>query len=66
VDLKGWIDADLQALTGRIANAVVLVEDHERQTPLLEVVADRQPRLASADDHGSEMLINQPRQLSIR
>lgn len=40
-----------------IADPGVLVQDHERQAILLEVVTDRQARLASADYHGSELLI---------
>ena len=40
-----------------IADPVVLVQDHERQAVLLEVIADSQTCLASADDHGSELLI---------
>jgi hypothetical protein len=37
----------------------VLVEDQERQTLLHEVIADGQTCLASADDHGSKLLITQ-------
>ena len=34
----------------RVADAVVGVEDHERQAPAGQVVADRQPALAAAHD----------------
>src|SRR5688572_19446924 len=39
-----------------ITDAVVLVQDDERQPPLFEVVADSQACLASTDDDGSELL----------
>ena len=41
-------------------------EDHERQILLPEVISDSQTCLASADDHGSELLTAQGRQLSSR
>jgi hypothetical protein len=35
---------------------LVGVQDHERTTLLLQVVADREACLAAADDHGLEVL----------
>ena len=36
------------------------------QIPWPEVISDSQTGLASADDHGSELLITQGRELSMR
>ena len=41
-----------------ITDARVLVQDDERQTPLLEEMPDSETCLASADDHGSELVID--------
>jgi hypothetical protein len=51
-----------------ILDPLVVVQDHERQTLLPEVIADGETRLASTDDHGAEPLITsgQDVELSIR
>jgi hypothetical protein len=51
---------------GNAAWRIEKVVDHERQTPLPEVIADGQACLASADDDGTELPISQGRQLSSR
>ena len=50
-----------------ITDPLVVVQDHERQTLLSEVIADSETSLASTDDDGPDCDHSWPgRQLSIR
>src|SRR5699024_3568741 len=48
----------IPALPPGITDALVLVQDDERQPPLLEKVTDRQTRLASTNNDGPNRLID--------
>jgi hypothetical protein len=38
-----------------VADTVVLVEDHERSTPLTKVIADSETGLSTTDDHSLDV-----------
>ena len=67
VVLRGGVELERVPLAAPVvADPGAGVEDHERATPALQVVAGREPGLAGADDDGLDVVVSMPATLGLR